>query len=68
MCILSKIWSFVKIIFAALAKEPANNVLDTDIPVDEQSTESTESTEEQPNTDNSVSNSNESTDTNVESK
>lgn len=64
MCILIKIWSLVKMLFSALAKEPANNVLDTDIPVDEQSTESTEES----NTDNSVSNSNESTDTNVESK
>ena len=35
MFILSKIWTLIKMFWVELSKEPANNVLDTDIPPDE---------------------------------
>ncbi len=37
MFILSKIWSALKCLWAALCEEPANNVLGQDLPPDEPS-------------------------------
>lgn len=36
MSLLSKIWSLLKAFWIEFTKEPANNVLDTDVPADEE--------------------------------
>jgi hypothetical protein len=58
MNILSKIWSWIKTIFAALNKEPENSVLDVGIPADPNGADdaSTDETPVEPETDNTHSN------------
>lgn len=46
MSVLSKIWSLLKAFWAEFTKEPANNVLDTDVPADEESTPSDDQTKQ----------------------